>query len=630
LFILTFPILEILEIDCASPDQQLEIGFCYYKAIDTNPYSAEIEAAYDNHIDLTSEYRLSWRLKHSGGTENCRVHETGAGKYELCDMIDIAIQSKTVGWLGIGFMSDGINHGMKDTDIVWGRVYDDGTANVIDAKALATDVPTPDIELADCPLCVDDLLDVSGAEDADTKITTLKFSRYLSTGDPSDTIITQMETKPVVFAYSRVGNDGQVYHGPSRGFANIQFWTEYPACEIENGDFIVSVEENCNDGSRLVTVEHALPLEERRCVGDPPLSQYKLDCLYVEASGSTGTICTVFGLLSMFASLACLGWVVKNYKLPIVKMSQRQFCVAICVGAVLLSSSMLLYLGTQERLFVDCQLPLWLFHLGFDLLFIPLFLKVNRTYQILQNKKLKAKKITNKKLTLEIVALISVDVLLLILWQATNAYQPTDVYEAIPGLGIDTPTPSRVCRSEDTVFTLLVSFYKGGLMIAGCYYSYQAFNVSDIFAEAKPIMACLYLIGCQSMMVLALTYGIEGISASGKLLIQSIAVAIGIVNVLGGLFVPKKLKYGHITSDKELWNLNRDNGKPDAAIAHTTVAVETATVSPIIHVPETAAQYAEVLSNMVDEASEYHLKAEILLKAKELLKHFEQEAKVKV
>ena len=57
-------------------------------------------------------------------------------------------------------------------------------------------------------------------------------------------------------------------------------------------------------------------------------------------------------------------------------MSQRIFCIAICVGAILLSISMLLELGPQDDTFLNCQLPLWSFHLGFDLLFIPLFLKV--------------------------------------------------------------------------------------------------------------------------------------------------------------------------------------------------------------------------------------------------------------
>ncbi len=629
-------IIQSTEIDCKNPSQQLEIGFCYYKTVDDNPYSMEITEKYEKQIDLTSEYRLSWKLRHSGGKPNCRVHLDEAGGYELCDIIDFAIQSKTAGWLGLGFMNDGIHHGMKDTDIVWGRVYDNGTVNIVDAKALEINVPTPDEKLPHCDAsCKNDLHDISGREQ--DGITTLQFSRFLNTGDEvGDVAIGRMETKPIVFAYNRVGNDGEVYHGPSRGFANVQFWEDFPNCEIENGDFDVSVTASCTDGVRLVTVGHVLPLELRQCVGNPPFTTYEMDCLYVEPNTSSGAICTIFGFISLAVSTVCLAWVVKNYNLPIVKMSQRQFCVAICVGAVLLSSSILLRLGTQERTFTDCQLPLWLFHVGFDLLFIPLFLKVNRTYQILQNKSLKTKKITNKQLTRKIGLLISVDIILLFLWQITNVYEPKDVYESIPGIGVETPTPARICKSDDTVFALLVSCYKGVLMVAGCYYSYQAINVSDIFAEAKPIMACLYLIGCQSVMVLLLTYGIEGISASGQLLIQSIAVSIGVISVLMGLFVPKKLKYGHITTDKELWDMNRAKAEADGRVhkanvsppvtSDTTTSSEVVVhVMPIATVPKNAEQLRKYLTEIMESPDQYKLKTKVLMKMKEIVADLEND-----
>jgi hypothetical protein len=619
------------EIDCKSPSQQLEIGFCYYKAMDDTPYSVDITKKYEKQIDLSSDYRLSWKLRHSGGKPNCRVHLDEAKGYELCDTIDFAIQSKTVGWIGLGFMNQGIHHGMKDTDIVWGRVYDNGTVNIVDAKALAINVPTPDEELPHCDACKYDLRDVSGREQ--DGITTLQFSRLLDTGDEvGDVAIGRMETKPIVFAYSRLGNDGEMYHGPSRGFANVQFWEDFPDCKIENGDFDVSVTASCTDGVRLVTMGHVLPLELRQCVGNPPFETYELDCLYVGPNTSSGAICTIFGFISLAVSTVCLAWVVKNYSLPIVKMSQRQFCVAICVGAVLLSSSILLRLGTQERTFTDCQLPLWLFHVGFDLMFIPLFLKVNRTYQILQNKALKTKKITNKQLTQKIVLLISVDIILLLLWQITNVYEPKDVYESIPGIGVETPTPARICKSDDTVFALLVSCYKGVLMVAGCYYSYQAINVSDIFAEAKPIMACLYLIGCQSVMVLLLTYGIEGISASGQLLIQSIAVSIGIISVLMGLFVPKKLKYGHITTDKELWDMNRAKAEADGrghkinvSPAVTSDTTTSSDVMPIAAVPKNAEQLWKYLAKIVESPDQYKLNTKILKKIEEIVADLESD-----
>jgi hypothetical protein len=512
-------------------------------------------------------------------------------------------------------MNQGISHGMQDTDVLWGYVDSDGLPHVSDAKALGTAAPTPDDMIGGR----NDVFNVGGEENAVTKITTLRFSRNLNTGDPGDTTIERGETKPVVFAYNRIGSDGAAYHGPSRGFSSVEFWPSYPPCSVERGDFLVDVEAACvAGGTRKATVTHAEPIETRRCVGGPVLTTHEFRCLYVPSDGGVGITCTVFASLALVVSLLSLAWVLRNWTLPIVKASQPQFLATVCVGGVLLSCAILLFVGTQERWLLDCQLPMWLFHIGFDLMFLPLFLKVNRTYKILNNaSRLRSVRISNASLVRKIAVLIAVDVSLITAWQMSSPYLSTDIYEPLPGLGMNVPLAVAVCTGGDSVFFLLVGIYKGLLMVAGCYFAYLALNVSEVFAEAKIVMCCLYLIFCQSLMVLLLTYGTD-IAASGKLLIQALATAIGVVTVLLGLLVPKKVKYGQVQTMRELWDIKRSHQEALAKM-ESRKDTEADQVHPLE--PQSAGQYAKVLQHMLDDADEYQLSSDMVHRLTEVRNH---------
>eukprot|EP00966_Prymnesium_polylepis_P177709 4115335-Prymnesium_polylepis.1 len=162
-------------------------------------------SAYDESLDLSSEYRISWSVF------------PGIDGY-----IDIMLQARTLGWVGFGLMKNDMPHGMLATDMFVGFVKE-GVPSVFDAYAEAI---APPILEKDMPGHVDNLYDIRGFENETTGVTTLQFKRKLMT-DGSDhwdrSIVAG--SMACVFAFNSMGSDQlNMYHGPSRGFANVVFY----------------------------------------------------------------------------------------------------------------------------------------------------------------------------------------------------------------------------------------------------------------------------------------------------------------------------------------------------------------------------------------------------------------------
>ena len=213
-------------------NQVLAVGQCYATfgasaAVDYgsgDPNVGESAAtAYQESLDLTSEFRLSWSVHREPGQDG---------------YIDMMMQARTLGWLGFGLMAKGVAHGMQEADIFIGHVTD-GAPHVYDAYARGIEAPVLE---KDMPDHVDDVYDVRGEENHITGVTTLQFKRKLLVLDSSNRSWDRSITPgilPCIFAYSRQGvDDLRSYHGPSRGFANIMF---YRADQVCSAGFVVTL-----------------------------------------------------------------------------------------------------------------------------------------------------------------------------------------------------------------------------------------------------------------------------------------------------------------------------------------------------------------------------------------------------
>jgi len=186
------------------------VARCYMSSTSLTPPDFDDEAdKYDHVAQLAAEFRLAWSI---------------VGAYPDGE-ITIMMQARTLGWVGVGLMSDlsdgheDSGHGMIRTDIYIGKV-ENGIATVQDSWSPSVSAPISDGLSGHS----DDVYNVAGHEDLDRGMTTITFTRKLVTNDSWDYQIGPDLELPIVFAYSRKNVDSfNHYHGPTRGFDNILF-----------------------------------------------------------------------------------------------------------------------------------------------------------------------------------------------------------------------------------------------------------------------------------------------------------------------------------------------------------------------------------------------------------------------
>jgi len=94
------------------------------------------------------------------------------------NLIDMALEGKTAGWISIGF---GPTEAMKDADMVFGWVNEEGKAFSVDAYATGRYGPhPPDANLGG----TNDIASFAGREE--NGVTVIEFTRLLDTGDRYD------------------------------------------------------------------------------------------------------------------------------------------------------------------------------------------------------------------------------------------------------------------------------------------------------------------------------------------------------------------------------------------------------------------------------------------------------------
>jgi hypothetical protein len=132
------------------------------------------------------------------------------------DIIQFAMEARTTGWVSIGFEP---TVKMKDADMIFGWVEDNGDAFVLDTYSTGEFGPHP-------PDGSDDILEYGGTE-ANGK-TIIEFQRFFDTDDPEDKEIKKSGEVKIIWAIG--GNDDYTSGHTSRGYGTIDISTgEYTA-----------------------------------------------------------------------------------------------------------------------------------------------------------------------------------------------------------------------------------------------------------------------------------------------------------------------------------------------------------------------------------------------------------------
>jgi len=213
------------------------------------------------------------------------------------------------------------------------------------------------------------------------------------------------------------------------------------------------------------------------------------------------TICAIIILLSFgFA-----GWTVYKRETHVIKASQPIFLLIICAGSAILGASIVPLSidqgsASQQMGDIACQITPWFVFIGFVVIFSALFTKTHRINKLFSNPSFKRIKVTALDVAKPMIALVTVNILVLSLWTAFAPLSQTTVVISTDTFGRATETFSE-CSSENPIpyFTTLTVVDLGTLAFSA-YKAYRSRNISTEFAESESIFMAITLILLVSIM----------------------------------------------------------------------------------------------------------------------------------
>ena len=204
-------------------------------------------------------------------------------------------------------------------------------------------------------------------------------------------------------------------------------------------------------------------------------------------SAGAGSICQILAAV-------CVGCIVyaflyRNH--PVIRSSSPHFLSMSLLGvAVMLEGTSVL---VQPPSFATCSGMAWLWSFGFSLTFAPLFAKTWRIYRIFGRRKLSVVKISNRKLAMVVLAILTLDLVLMSIWQALSPLQPyttTDYTGSNPVVQNDYSQCG--VAGDGRTMLALVAVSKGVLLLFGALMAFTTRKVTSTFNESSGIALAIY------------------------------------------------------------------------------------------------------------------------------------------
>uniref|UniRef100_A0A7S2SQK7 G-protein coupled receptors family 3 profile domain-containing protein n=1 Tax=Mucochytrium quahogii TaxID=96639 RepID=A0A7S2SQK7_9STRA len=303
-------------------------------------------------------------------------------------------------------------------------------------------------------------------------------------------------------------------------------------CTVEN-HFNVSTSE-CVGGERTVVYNPRTDDAKRYCEAIPTLT---VGCDY-PSGVQTGTIVAIVGLV---VNVILTALVFVYFKHPIIIRSQRRMVVVMCFGAIIAQLEPL-FTGGEPTDGICIAVPI-IISTSYLLLFGPLFLKSYRVSVILNNRKLKVIKISDKMLFKRLGALILINTVILVIMIVDDPPRSLLTNKQVSQEDGTWPTTilDRRCASAGGTYSTLLIFFLGMLMLAGCYISFTIRNARADLSEAKWIFISIYNGAVWALITCFLVFRVEGVDAAGIYDFVAVGVTITSTATLVLVLVPKFL-----------------------------------------------------------------------------------------
>lgn len=205
-------------------------------------------------------------------------------------------------------------------------------------------------------------------------------------------------------------------------------------------------------------------------------------------SSSTEKVFVAINSILIFVLLWLVLITYINRNTSILKAGSPLFLFYFILGEIMLLISN--FFNNLDPYNFDCSAEIWLFSLGFDLMFGSLFFKTLRIAQIFSGKKFKVTRITNLQISLQLLALMAFEVILNGVWYSYSGMQATFIV-------VD---PNRQNKNYhqcgvakfDYQFLICSIVLKFFLMIFGSIVTFFVKDVEDKFNESRFLASSIY------------------------------------------------------------------------------------------------------------------------------------------
>lgn len=193
--------------------------------------------------------------------------------------------------------------------------------------------------------------------------------------------------------------------------------------------------------------------------------------------GWVAILCTNIAIIGIVLAVAALIFILIHRNKPVIQLSQLLFLKLLCVGAILVNSS-IFPSAFQPESDAICIVRKWWFDLTFTFTMAIFLVKIWRVWRVFYGPG-DASHVTDRFLLLIVGALVLFDVILLVLW---TAIEPTRSY-------YDEEMDAYQCKSSGAAYALLiVSYvYLGILVLLGVGLAFKVRNLGSVIGESKQI-----------------------------------------------------------------------------------------------------------------------------------------------
>mmetsp|Transcript_42994 Transcript_42994/g.103963 ORF Transcript_42994/g.103963 Transcript_42994/m.103963 type:complete len:1227 (+) Transcript_42994:445-4125(+) len=310
-------------------------------------------------------------------------------------------------------------------------------------------------------------------------------------------------------------------------------------------------------------VDTFLPREDLtfQCTACPPGSTTngltgQTSCVMVDDNLlSTGVL--IFGYVMVAITwLLCfgfLGWIWFYRNDPVVNVSQKEFLVLICIGA-LISSSTIISLSFQagsdddtSQASIGCTVAPFLYTIGWALQYSSLTAKTFRLFTIMKNnQKMRRVKVTVREMSLIVVFVLVVDIAILVSWTVVSPLVYERSEESInvdANAGVITIETVGSCVMENSS----VSFWAFAGPLMGIHFMLLVItnvllcfvrDVSDRYQEQKYVGLASMLMFETLIVGLPVLVAVNDSPAATHIILVGI-IALGDIGILCFTFVPK-------------------------------------------------------------------------------------------